>query len=62
AAGVMNEATALSILGLAPDADAKQIKAAHRRLMTRLHPDHGGSSYLAAQLNQAKDHLLKRRR
>jgi DnaJ domain len=61
AGGAMDEATACSILGLAPGASADEIKAAHRRLMTKLHPDHGGSSYLAAQLNQAKDYLLRRR-
>ena len=60
--GAMDEATAWSILGLAPGASADEIKAAHRRLMTKLHPDHGGSSYLAAQLNQAKDYLLGRQR
>jgi hypothetical protein len=60
--GAMDEATACSILGLAPGASADEIKAAHRRLMTKLHPDHGGSSYLAAQLNQAKDYLLGRQR
>ena len=60
--GAMDEATALSILGLSQGAAPDEIKAAHRRLMTRLHPDHGGSGYLAAQLNQAKDVLLRKRR
>jgi len=56
--GIMDVETARRILDVPPEATADEIKAAHRRLMNKLHPDHGGSSYLAAQLNQAKDALL----
>ncbi|HEV2337027.1 MAG TPA: DnaJ domain-containing protein [Stellaceae bacterium] len=51
---------AYAILGLAPGADAAAIKAAHRRLMKQLHPDHGGTDYLATKINRARDVLLKR--
>ncbi len=57
---VMDEPTALAVLGLAAGATAAEIKAAHRRLMAGLHPDHGGSTYLASQINRARDVLLHR--
>jgi len=57
--GSMDRAEALQILGLDEQATAADIKEAHRRLIAGLHPDHGGSDYLAAQINRAKDVLLK---
>lgn len=54
----MSRAEALAVLGLKEGAKADEIRAAHRRLMKEFHPDHGGSDYLAAKVNQAKDVLL----
>ena len=54
----MTRAEALAVLGLAEGASEEEIKAAHRRLIQRMHPDVGGSADLAARINRAKDVLL----
>ena len=54
----MSEADALEVLDLAPGATPDAIREAHRRLIKRLHPDRGGSGYLAGLVNRAKDMLL----
>ena len=54
----MTRQEALAVLGLAEGVSADDIKAAHRRLIQRMHPDVGGSADLAARINRAKDVLL----
>lgn len=59
--GPMTVEEAASVLGLAGDAGEADIRAAHKKLIGQLHPDKGGSDYLASKINEARDCLLKQR-
>ena len=57
----MTLSQACDILNISPQATIEEINAAHHRLIKQVHPDHGGSDYLAAQVNLAKDFLIQQR-
>ena len=56
--GAMTREEARLILGVSPQDDAQAVREAHRKLIQKNHPDLGGTDYLAAKINQARDVLL----
>lgn len=59
-AGAMSEDEAYEVLGLEKGASREEVVRSHRSLMKKLHPDHGGTTDLAARVNEAKDVLMRR--
>lgn len=57
--GTMTRSQAAAVLGIAENSEPETVRQAHRRLIAANHPDRGGSDYLAQQVNQARDVLIK---
>lgn len=54
----MTREEAAAVLGVAPDADADAVRAAYKKLISQIHPDRGGTDYLAAKINEAREVML----